>query len=168
MGKNRSMERLRIKYIRQSRARPRTLRPSKYMKVGEGVDHTSTFKAPKEWHGLFEYRTRAKGLIDPYLEAIFPGSTKAASQREEYLDSITEEPNRQMAVVLVHGRFRTVIKRFDARMNCIEFLEYQSIPKLLRISITYSSMTRAMDCYAGGSIHWKTVIQLGVESPPPT
>lgn len=166
MGKNRSMDRLRIKVIRQSKARPRTLRFNNgQQKVHQSVDRS---KIPKEFQGLFEYRSRAKGLIDPYLEAIFPGSTAAASQREQYLDAITEEPDRQMGVVLVSGRFRTVLKRFDARMNCIEFLEYQSVPKLLRISITYSSMSRAMDCYAGGSIHWKTVIQLGVESPPPT
>lgn len=162
MGKNRSMERLRIKYIRQSKARPRTLRFNNgNVKVSQSVDRS---KIPLEFQGLFEYRTRAKGLIDPYLEAIFPGSTVAAMDRKQYLDEITEEPDRQMAVVLVHGRFRTVIKRFDARMDCIEFLEYQSIPKLLRISITYSNVDRAMECYAGGSICWKTVIELGVDT----
>jgi hypothetical protein len=162
MGKNRSMERLRLKVIRQSKARPRTLRFNNgHQKVHQSVDRS---KIPLEFQGLFEYRTRAKGLLDPYLEAIFPGSTKAETQREQYLDSITEEPDRPLAVVLVHGKFRTVMKRFNARMNCIEFVEYQSIPKLLRISITYSNLDRAMDCYAGGRIHWKTIIQLGVES----
>lgn len=161
MGKNRSMERLRIKYIRQSKARPRTLRFNNgNVKVSQSVDRS---KIPKEYQGLFEYRIRAKGLIDPYLEAIFPGSTQSEDKRERYLDSITEEPDRQMGVILVHGKFRTVMKRFNSAMNCIEFLEYQSIPKLLRISITYNSMSRAMDCYVGGSIRWKTIIELGVE-----
>ena len=165
MAKNRSMERLRIKYIRQSKARPRTLRFNNgNVKVHQAVDRS---KVPQEYQGLFEYRTRAKGLIDPYLEAIFPGSTVAATNRKQYLDEITEEPDRQMAVMLVHGRLRTVMKRFNSRMDCIEFLEYQAIPKLLRVSIKYNNIDRAMDCYARGSIHWKTVIQLGVETTPP-
>lgn len=161
MGKNRSMERLRIKHIRQSKARPRVLQFNRgQMKVSQSVDRT---KIPKDMQGLFEYRTRAEGLIDPYLEAIFPGSTKAATERTEYLDTITEEPDRQMVVILQNGRFIKIMKRFDARMQCIEFLEYHVTAKVLKVSITYSSDERAMDVFAGGNIRWKTVIQLGVE-----
>jgi hypothetical protein len=165
MAKNRSMERLRIKVIKQSKARPRTLRFNNgHQKVHQSVDRS---KVPAEFQGLFEYRTRAKGLLDPYLEAIFPGSTRAASQREQYLDNITEEPDRQKGVILVNGRLRKVIMRFNPRMDWIEIMEYQAIPNLLRVSITYNNYDRAMECYAGDSIRWKTYIQLGVEQAPP-
>lgn len=161
MGKNRTMDAKRIKYIRQSRARPRALMMGKgYQRVPQSVDRS---KIPKEYEGLFEYRTRAKGLIDPYLEALFPGSTEAEDTHNQYLASIKGERDHKMCVELVSGRLRKVLKRFDARMNCIEFMEYLSVPKLLRVSVTYSSDNRAMDCYENGSIRWKTVIQMGVE-----
>lgn len=161
MGKNRSMERLRIKYIRQSKARPRVLRMNNgYQKLGQSVDRS---KIPLQYQGLFEYRSRAKGLLDPYLEAMYPGSTKSEEYRQKYLDSITEETDRMMAVRLIDGRLRKVIKLFDARMNCITFMEYLKVPGLLRFSISYSNDDRAMDCFAGGTIRWIEIIELGVE-----
>lgn len=164
MGKNRTLEAKRIKYLKQAKARPRMLRASPYQKVHQSVDRS---KIPLEYQGLFEYRNRAKGLLDPYLEALFPGSTKASDERQRYIDSITEETDRPMCVMLMDSRLRKVMKRFTARMDCIEFVEYLAIPRLLRFSITYGNDNRAMDAYAGGRLHWKTIIELGVETTPP-
>lgn len=159
---NRTMQAKMVKLIKQSRARPRTLRISPFQKVRQSVDRS---KIPLEYQGLFEYRTRAKGLIDPYLEVLFPGSTMSEERRKDYLAAVTsEKPYVQMCVHIVDTRFKKVMKFFDCRLTCIQFVEYQTIPRLWRQSITYSSDARAMECYASGSIRWTEVIQLG--DPP--
>lgn len=154
------MESKRIKLVRQSKARPRTLRASPYYKTGQSVDRT---KIPKEFQGICDYRNRAKGLLDPYLEALFPGSTMSEEKRQAYLDTIPSERDRIIVTSLVSTRLRIVLKKANTRFDCIEFVEYLKTPNLIRFSITYNNDDRAMDRFAGGSIHWKTVIELGVE-----
>lgn len=158
---NRTMQAKTVKLIKQSRARPRVLWASKYQKVRQSVDRS---KIPAEYQGLFEYRNRAKGLIDPYLEVLFPGSTMSEERRKDYLAAVTsEKPYVQMSITLVDTRLRKLWRFADCRLTCIQFVEYQSIPKLWRQSCTYSNDDRAMECYANGTIRWVEVIQLGVE-----
>src|ERR1700742_1502992 len=68
---NRTMEAKRIKYVKQSKARPRTLRMGNgYQRVPQSVDRS---KVPKEYACLFEYRQRAKiDVLEDFLSVRFP------------------------------------------------------------------------------------------------
>ena len=120
MGKNRSIEAKRIKYLKAQRARPRTLRVSPYYKTSQSVDRS---KIPEQFQGICDYRERAKGFLDPYLEALFTGSTMSEDKRQAYLDTMPMERERIIVTSLVSTRLRTVIQKANTSLDCIEFVE---------------------------------------------
>lgn len=159
MGKNRTMEAKRIKYIKQSKARPRSLRMNRgEMKTHQSVDRS---KIPEEYLGLFAYRERAKSFIDGYLEALFPGHGEVSHARAEALIK-ARDPERPVELVnrLVDGKFRKVTRFSDTRLTCFYFVEFQKLPNIIRISITYNDEGRAMQAFHLGTLRWKEKIYI--------
>ena len=156
---NRNMEAKRIKYIRQSRARPRTLRMNKgYQKVPQSVDRS---KIPEEYLGLFAYRERAKTFIDDYLEALFPSHSKRveeplikAGDAFVHIHPVTREKEQFVMVKLVDSKYRKVAFFMNTRKNCFYFVEYQVLPKVVRRSCTYNNHDRAFQCFHLGTLRW--------------
>lgn len=164
MAKNRSMEAKRVKYIRQSRARPRTLRMNNgQMKTSQSVDRS---KIPEEYLGLFAYRERAKSFIDGYLEAIYPSANQESLVRQVALyDSKLEEKDRFIYTKLEDTRFIKVCMVTTSRMNCIYFIEYHVLPKLIKQSVTYNDYDRALKCFQLKTIRWKEKIYIANVEP---
>lgn len=156
---NRSMEAKRIKYIRQSRARPRTLRMNKgHQKVPQSVDRS---KIPQEFAGLFEYRERAKTFVDGYLEALYPSAGFQSQERIEALHkSLQPDKDIQFVTKLLDGRYTKVAMLSTSRLDCIYFIEYQVLPGIIRRSVTYGSYERAMNVFQLQTIRWKEVIHI--------
>lgn len=159
MGQNRSMMAKRIKYIKQSRARPRTLRMNNgHQKVPQSVDRS---KIPQEFMGLFAYRERAKSFIDDYLEALYPTHGHESIARQEALEqSRAGRPVVTLQTMLVDGRFRKVVMFSDLGDTCFNFIEYLVNAALIRRSITYNNRDRAMSAYLDGGLRWKETIRL--------
>lgn len=167
MGKNRSMESKRIKVIRQSKARPRTLRFNNgNMKVPQSVDRS---KIPKEFAGLFEYRERAKSFIDGYLEAIYPSMGMQSQERIEALHaSLQPAKDVQFVTKLMDGKYTKIAMLSTSKLDCISFIEYQVLPGIIRKSVTYGSYDRAMQVFQLKTIRWKETIHIpNVESGLP-
>lgn len=177
MGKNRSMEAKRIKRIKQIRARPRFLKMnSGYMKAHSSVEKSNI---PKELLPLYAYREHVRvkqehdheAFIDAVLQALYPSNNPPMIVEREHehmrLKVNAMEPVARK-ILLLNGRAVKLAMLSNRDLNCIEFLEYQVIPKLLRRSITYNNYDRAQEVFHLGTIRWKTVINLnGVEHAPP-
>lgn len=159
MGKNRTMEAKRIKYIKQSKARPRALRMNNgQMKTGQSVDRS---KIPEESLALFAYRERAKGFIDGYLEALYPNAGQISAARAEALDrSIQPSKPIELVTKLVNGRFRKVTMFSDLGDTCFYFIEHITTAALIRRSISYNNRDRAMSAYLDGVLRWKEIVRL--------
>lgn len=159
MGKNRSIEAKRIKYIKQSKARPRTLRMNNgQMKTGQSVDRS---KIPEEFLGLFQYRERAKTFIDGYLEALYPSAGMQSQGRLEALhQSLQPAKDIQFVTKLSDGRYVKVAMLATSRMDCIYFIEYHVLAGVIRRSVSYSSHERAMHVFQLQTIRWKETIHI--------
>lgn len=164
MGKNRTMEAKRIKHIRQSKARPRHLRMNKgYMKVSYSDDKNASARIPDECRALFEYRNRAKSFIDDYLTAKY--GIHRDIENEILAGPYSPVPNsverdKVHATDLLVGKFTTLTMLSTSRLDCIEFVEYQRLPGIVRKSITYSSHERAMQVFQLKTIRWKETIRI--------
>lgn len=167
MGKNRTMEAKRIKYLKQSKARPRTLRMNNgQMKTSQSVDRS---KIPEEFLGLFQYRERAKTFVDGYLEALYPSLGMRSQGRIEALHkSLQPDKDIQFVTKLMDGKYTKVAMLATSKMDCIYFIEYQVLPGIIRRSCTYSSHERAMQVFQLQTIRWKETIHIpNVESGLP-
>lgn len=158
---NRSMEAKRIKYIRQSKARPRSLRMNKgYMKDVHGIDRS---KVPDEYMALFAYRERAKTFIDDFLCAKF--GVKRPIEDEiiagPYTPTVkSTERDKVFVTDLMNTRFQSISMVSTSRMDEIYFVEYFKLPGMVRRSITYNSHSRAMQVFQLQTIRWKEVIHI--------
>lgn len=160
MGKNRSIEAKRVKYIRQQKARPRYLKMNNgQMKVSQSVDQS---KIPREYRGLFAYRDRGNSFVDEFLEAKFPSHIVV---RTEQVIAVNERPLR---TVFVEGKFRKLVMFSDTRMTCFYFVEFLTLPGLVRRSVNYNSHTRALQVYNLQSIRWQETLHIpNVEQQSP-
>lgn len=158
---NRSMEAKRIKYVRMSKARPRSLRINKgYMKEQPKIDRS---KVPEEWLALFEYRERAKTFIDDFLTAKF--GIKKPIEDEIIAGPYTPvarsvERDKVFVTDLMNTRFQSISMVSTSRMDEIYFIEYFKLPGMVRRSITYNSHSRAMQVFQLQTIRWKEVIHI--------
>lgn len=175
MGKNRSIEAKRIKYLKQMKARPRFLKMNYgHIKVSQS---NSKDHIPREARALFEYRDRAKehdhskkAFLTTVLDTLFPNlSTPIPKPREvEHMRlkvNSLEPTERKMLVQ--NGRYCKVAMLSNNTLDCVEFLEYQLLPGILRRSISYGSYDRAMAVFHMGTIRWKEVHLIpNVENTP--
>lgn len=153
------MEAKRIKYIRQSKARPRNLRMNNgHQRVPQSIDRS---KIPQEFQGLFEYRERGKTFIDGYLEALYPSHDQQSQARIEALHK-SLQPAKDVTFVtkLVDGKYTKLAMLATSKLDCIYFIEYQVIPGIIRYSYTYGSHSRAMEVARLQTIRWKEVIHI--------
>jgi hypothetical protein len=168
---NRTMEAKRIKYIRQSRARPRTLRMNNgHQKVPQSVDRS---KIPEEYLGLFAYRERAKTFIDAYLEALFPSHRKDKEEPIIAGDAFKRIPpdapakDTFMMCKLDDGKYVKTTLFFNSTMTCFFFVEYQVLPCVVRRSCTYNNHDRALQVYHLHTIRWvERIYTANVELAP--
>jgi len=145
----------RIKVIKQSRARPRVLWASKYQKVRQSVDKT---KIPKDHRGLFEYRSRGNTFVDDYLEAKFPSHNEESQERlaaKALSDRLLAAPDAKFKTVLQDGRFVKICMVTTAKLDCIEFIQFEVHTRMLRRSVTYGNYDRAMEVFRLQTIRWK-------------
>lgn len=149
MGKNRSIEAKRIKYIKQSKARPRYLRIDRgQMKVNQSVDRS---KIPQEYLGLFAYRERAKhSVVEEFLEAKFPTRT---NDREAQKYALRHS-------IIAETRFIRTLLFFDATEEFFYITELHTLPGVLRVSCTYNSRDRIQSVFHLKTIRWKEVIHV--------
>lgn len=183
---NRTMEAKRIKYILQSKARPRTLRMGNgYQRVPQSIDRT---KIPKEYQALFEYRKHAfSSSMEEFLDAKFPSHNQESvwdsTSPTKYFDRKTGLPilenvgemngrivakaesqllerSTTLKTLLSDGKFTKMVMLSDTRLTCFYFIEYQVLPGILRRSVTYNSHSRALMVFQQQTIRWKEVIQI--------
>lgn len=157
---NRNMEAKRIKYIRQSRARPRTLRMNNgHQRVPQSVDRS---KIPQEYMGLFAYRERAKTFVDDFLEAKFPSHCQESTERKlaKAYEAIEPPEAPNFKSLILDGRYRKVVIISDTALQCIQFIEFQVLPSLMRRSVTYNNYDRAMECLQRDDVKWKDSVQI--------
>lgn len=164
MAKNRSVERNRIKYIRQQRARPRYLQMNYgHMKVSQSVDRE---RIPLEARALFEYRKRARIDGDAYremfitavLDTLYPiYSLPVPKQRapEALRLSVSNLEPVERKLLIHNGRYVKVAVIANRDLDCVQLLEYQVLPGIIRRSITYSSYDRARIVHELGKVRWK-------------
>lgn len=160
---NRSMQAKRIKYLKQSKARPRTLRMNNgHMKVSYSDDKNAAARIPDEYRALFEYRKRAGiGSNQDFLETLFPSKGQLSMQRQQALFlSRREEANTVLRTVLSDGKYVKAVMISDLGQSCFYFEEYHTIAKILRTSITYNNRDRAIDHFERGSLRWKESISV--------
>lgn len=175
MGKNRSIEAKRIKYLRQQKSRPRSLRMNNgYMKASQIVDRS---KIPKEARSLFEYRQRLQPtdtsrevFITAVLDALYPNFSNP-KPRERETEALRLKVNKEepinRSLVVVNGKFTKLVMVADKDFTCIQFFEYQRIAGIVKRSITYGSYDRAMNVFHLQTIRWKeTIIIPNVETSP--
>lgn len=161
---NRNMMAKRIKYIRQSKARPRSLRMNNgHMKGQSSVDRS---KIPEEWLPLFDYRTRAMASnAEDFLETLFPSKGQLSYQRQQAL-FMSRNPmaDKPLRTVLSDGKYVKAVMISDLGQTCFYFEEYHTIAKILRTSITYNNRDRAIDHFERGSLRWKESISISESS----
>lgn len=162
---NRSMDAKRIKYIRQSKARPRYLRPD-YGKINGKKPINNAYRVPKELEALFAYNDRAKSSsLEEYFNIKFPSHNQISDDRDAALrDSRKEAKERILQVEVVSGRLRKVTLFHNTTDTCFYFVEYLTTLQLWRQSITYATRDRALAVFTASALKWKEVIQLGVET----
>jgi len=139
-----------------------------YMKAEQTIskDHV-----PPAARAMVEYRQRAKIAGDGYkeafltavLDAMFPNfSNPIPKQREpealRLMVNKLEPVERKMLIVNTKYIKLAVVSNRD--MNCIEFVEYQVLPGILRRSITYNNYNRAMEVFHLGTIRWKDILAI--------
>jgi len=136
-----------------------------HMKTSQSVDRE---RIPKEARALFEYRLRAAIAADGYkeafltavLDAMFPNFSNPIPKEREpealrLMVNKLEPVERKMLIVNTKYIRLAVLSNRD--MDCIEFVEYQVLPGILRRSVTYNNYNRAMEVFHLGTIRWKDV-----------
>lgn len=157
---NRSMQAKRIKYLKQSKARPRTLRMNNgHMKGQSSVDRS---KIPEEYLALFDYRTRAMASsAEDFLATLFPSANQESNQRKQALFlSRRKEADTILRTVLSNGKYVKAVMISDLGQSCFYFEEYHTVAKILRTSITYNNRDRAIDNFERNSLRWKESISI--------
>lgn len=157
---NRTMEAKRIKYLKQSRARPRSLRMNNgQQKVHQSVDKS---KIPEEWLELFDYRSRGNTAPTSRFDEFFfprvsniPSKSRAEAVWTALNWKFQARPDKVLSVELVKGKYRRVTFYYTSKMDCFYFIEFQVLPNVLRRSITYNDHDRAMEKFHNGVIRWK-------------
>lgn len=176
MAKNRSIERNRMKYLAQVKARPRVLQFNNgYMKASQA---NSKDHIPNDARSLFEYRKRAIIANDGYkeafltavLDAMFPNYSNPVPKVREpealrLMINRMEPVERKM--LILNSKYIKAAVLANHALDCIEVIEYQTLPGLLRRSITYNNLDRARHVYELKTIRWKTVICIPNVEPLP-
>lgn len=170
MSGNRNIERLRLKRIKQIRARPRYLKMNDgYMKGQSSVDKS---RVPEEALPLLDYRGRAKinehaentiEFVNTVLGVLFPdmSTPKPVERQHEHMRlKVNKLDPVERKLLIENTRFVKTAIISDRDMTCVTFLQYQVIPKLLRRSITYSSFDRAMQVFHLKTVRWKEDIPI--------
>lgn len=177
MGKNRSIEAKRVKYLKQMKARPRFLKLNDgYIKTRQSItkDHV-----PPEARAMVQYRERAKidehkenkiAFVSAMLEALFPDLSKpkpVERQHEHMRLKVNAMEPVERKLLVQSTKFVKVAMLSNREMDCITLLEYQILPGILRRSISYSSYDRAMSVLQQKTVRWKDVLQIpNVEKTP--
>lgn len=185
MAKNRSIEAKRVKYLKQSKARPRYLKPDYgHIKVSRSVGKSHI---PEDAVSLFAYRDRviSARTRDPWVEefvealisSMWPDFSRPVPKPREHEHmrlAVNQFEPVERKLLVQNGKFIKVAMVSNRDLTCVQFLEYQRIPGLIRRSITYGSYDRAMQVFQLATIRWKEFIhvpnvetQSGVEYPPP-
>jgi hypothetical protein len=127
---------------------------------------------PEDAQPLFNYRDRALGCYDPWLDAIFPGVKNPQSSAQRKFSLARAEQEKLLAFVEhedvcdfhtvrdspLQNKRLTVV--FNRKKTVVYFVEVDYLLKLVRRSKTYGGYDRAMFNADHKRIEWRDELAL--------